>query len=264
MIMKNSKKLENSRGILAFALNTETTDYVSIANKTLSVASQKLKLPYTLITNTKDNDLTNNRFDIDSNTFVSWRNFNRHSAYELSPYDETLVVDVDYLVVDNSLLDIFKCNWDYLLQRNSHALTAEWADTMGDNSLPYVWATVFAFRKTPRAKLFFDLIDRIQKNYSYYRALFNIRERNYRNDYAFSIADIIINGYITQTSTIPGSLLAINQSINKIELQDSKFIVRDDSKAYIVPRTNLHIMSKKYLQSSDFENLVEQLLNEPA
>ena len=262
MSMKNSKKLEKSRGILAFALNTETTDYVAIAQKTLAVASRRLNLPYTLITDTNDVDLKNNRFDVDSNSFVQWRNFNRHSAYELSPYDETLVIDADYLVVDDSLLNIFQCEWDYILQRNSHALTAEWPDAMGDNSLPYVWATVFAFRKTPRAKLFFNLIDRIQKNYSYYRALFNIRERNYRNDYAFSIADTILNGYAIQTDTIPGSLLAINQPINKIELHNSQFVVRDDAKAYIVPRTNLHIMSKTYLQSNDFERLVNQLINE--
>ena len=85
MNTKNSKKLEKSRGILAFAFNTDTTDYVSIANKTLKLASQKLNLPYTLITETSDNSFYNSRFDIDSNTFVNWRNFNRFSAYELSP-----------------------------------------------------------------------------------------------------------------------------------------------------------------------------------
>jgi hypothetical protein len=262
MIMKNSKKLEKSRGILAFALNTETTDYISIAEKTLALAAKKLNLPYTLITDTVDSNFTNTRFDIDLNQFVNWRNFNRCSAYELSPYNETLVIDVDYVVVEDSLLNIFECNWDYLLQRKSHALTTEWPTAMGDNSLPYVWATVFAFRKTPRAKLFFNLVDRIQKNYSYYRALFNIRERNYRNDYAFSIADTILNGYAIQTNTIPGSLLAVNQSIDKIELQDSRFVIRDQSKAYIVPRTNLHVMSKKYLQSTNFEHLINQLINE--
>jgi hypothetical protein len=92
--------------------------------------------------------------------------------------------------------------------------------------------------------------------------LFNIRERNYRNDYAFSIADTILNGYAIQTNTIPGSLLAVNQSIDKIELQDSRFVIRDQSKAYIVPRTNLHVMSKKYLQSTNFEHLINQLINE--
>jgi hypothetical protein len=259
MNTKNSKKSEKSRGILAFAFNTPTTDYVNIASNTLALASKKLDLPYTLVTDTADREFTNNRFDIDQKEFVSWRNFNRYSAYELSPYDETLVIDVDYLVVDNSILKIFNCEWDYLLQRNSHALTDNWPQLMGNLSLPYVWATVFAFRKTPRAELFFDLIKRIQQNYSYYRALFNIQERNYRNDYAFSIADIVLNGFVLEEKSIPGSLLAINQVIHDVQYKDSKFIIRDDSSAYVVPRTNLHIMSKKYLQSENFHKLVKDL-----
>ena len=260
--MKSSKKLEKSRGIVAFALNTKTTDYVSIAKKTLSVASKKLDLPYTLITDSPDHTYTNSRFDVDLNSFVQWRNFNRSSAYELTPYDETIVIDADYLVVDDSILNIFDCNWDYLLHRNSHALTVDWPKNMGEHSLPYVWATVFAFRKTEKSKLFFDLISRIQKNYSYYRELFNISERNYRNDYAFSIADIVINGYAVDKNSIPGSILALDQSIKEIQLQNRNFVVRDTNKAYVLPRTNLHIMSKAYLQSDNFDKLVEQLLNE--
>lgn len=260
--MKTSKNKEKSRGILAFAFNTETTDYVSIANKTLSVASKVLGLPHTLITDIDDSQLHNTRFDIDLNKFVQWRNFGRHYAYELSPYDETLVIDVDYLILDKNLLKIFDTPWDYLLQRNSHALTVEWPPTMGEHSLPYVWATIFAFRKTDKAKRYFNLIERIKSNYHYYRDLFNIEERNYRNDYAFAIADIILNGFVVETNSIPGSMLAVDQSINSITLKENSLIVRDPNKAYIVPKTNLHLMSKSYLQSDNFTQLVQEILNE--
>ena len=50
MNTKNSGKLEKSRGILAFAYNTETTNYEIIAKQTLALASHTLGLPYTLIT----------------------------------------------------------------------------------------------------------------------------------------------------------------------------------------------------------------------
>ncbi len=107
--MQNLKKSEKSRGILAFAYNIDTIDYVSIAQLTLELASKKLNLPYTLITDKEfKNDINNTRYDIDSNTFVKWRNVGRHNAYYLSPYDETLVIDVDYLVIDNSLNKIFE------------------------------------------------------------------------------------------------------------------------------------------------------------
>jgi hypothetical protein len=258
--MQNSKKLEKSRGILAFAYNTETTDYEAIAHKTLKVASNKLKLPYTLITEKEYPSVSgNSRYDIDTDQFVQWRNQGRHAAYQLSPYDETLVIDVDYLILDNSLDSIFNHPYDYILQRHSHALTKTWAESMGPSSLPYVWATVFAFRKTQKSKMFFDLIFKIQRNYAYYQRLFNIQERNYRNDYAFAIADIILNGYVIGTNTIAGSMLAVDQPIQTIELKGDSLIIKDDIRAYVSPITNLHIMSKAYLQSDNFDRLIKQL-----
>jgi len=262
--MNNSNKSVKSRGIVAFAYNTSTTDYKAIAHKTLTVASNLLDLPYTLVTeDTVPCSVDNNRYDIDLEQFVQWRNQGRYLAYELSPYYETIVIDVDYLVLDQSLTEIFKQPWDYLLQRNSHALTQSWPTTMGPNSLPYIWATVFAFRKTARAKQFFNLIERVQKNYGYYRLLCNMQERNYRNDYAFAVADTILNGYTIGTNSIPGSILAVDQSINSIQFKDNQLVIKDSNRAYVVPRTNLHIMSKAYLQSENFAQLVEQLTNEP-
>jgi hypothetical protein len=261
--MKNSKKSEKSRGILAFAYNVDTIDYVSIAQRTLELASKKLNLPYTLVTDKElPNDLYTMRYDIDTGEFIRWRNVGRHHAYMLSPYDETVVIDVDYLILDNNLNKIFDTSWDYLLARQSMALTASWPATMGDTSLPYVWATVFAFRKTPRAKLYFDLIGRIQQNYPYYRALFNIRERNFRNDYAFAIADIILNGYSIGKQSIPGNVIAVDQSIDSIDLISGKVVVKDKNRAYVLPKTNLHIMSKAYLQSQNCQKFIDEVLNE--
>jgi hypothetical protein len=261
--MKTSKKLEKSRGILAFAYNVDTVDYVSIAQQTLVLASKNLGLPYTLIT---DSELKNEnytmRHDVDTDEFIKWRNVGRHHAYELSPYNETLVIDVDYLIIDNNLNKIFDIEWDYLLARNSHALTANWPDKMGENSLPYVWATVFAFRKTARARMYFDLIGRIQRNYAYYCALFNVDGRNYRNDYAFAIADIILNGYTVENKSIPGSILAIDQPVQSIDIKDGHIVVKDKIKSYVLPHTNLHVMSKAYLQSNDCKNFINKLLDE--
>ena len=261
--MKISKKLGKSRGILAFAYNVDTIDYISIAEQTLHLASKKLGIPYTLITDKEfENKNQNSRYDIDTNSFITWRNIGRHHAYELSPYDETLVIDVDYLIANDSLNNIFDLEWDYILQRQSFALTTEWPKLMGANSLPYVWATVFAFRKTKKSKMFFDLIGRIQRNYAYYCALFNVEQRNFRNDYAFAMADTILNGYVISNHLIPDNMLAVNQSIASIELKDNKFVIKDKEQSYVVPVMNLHIMSKAYLQSKNFTSLVSKLINE--
>jgi len=103
------------------------------------------------------------------------------------------------------------------------------------------------------------LIKRIQNNYGYYHSLFNIRERNYRNDYAFAIADYILNGYMIGTQSIPGSMLTVDQVIDSILVRGSQLVIKDKTKSYVVPRTNIHIMSKSYLQSDNFQTLIDSL-----
>ena len=261
--MKISKKSEKSRGILAFAYNVDTIDYVSIAKQTLQLAGKKLDLPYTLITDKEfHNQSQNSRYDIDSGKFITWRNTGRHCAYDLTPYDETLVIDVDYVVLNSNLNKIFDCEWDYLLQRNTFALTTQYPLLMGETSLPFVWATVFAFRKTAKSRMYFDLVGRIQRNYNYYRSLYNIQERIFRNDFAFAIADVILNGYSIITNSIPENMLTVDQVIDSIQTLDDNLVIKDSNRAYVVPRNNLHVMSKAYLQSKDFSKLIKGLLDE--
>jgi hypothetical protein len=249
---------EKSRGIVAFAVNTDTTDYVSIARKSLQLASHVLGLPHTLILEEQlGTQHKNYRHDRDTEEFVQWKNFGRNLCYELSPYDETIVIDADYLVQDTSLLQLFDTAWDYLLMRGARSLNDEATPRlMGSYSLPFVWATVFVFRKTPRAQMFFDLVKRVQTNYHYYRELFNIETRSYRNDYAFAIADIILNGFTLKLPGIPGKLLNVMQPINSIELTDNKLIIKDSNSAYVIPKMNLHVMSKQYLQSDNFDKFI--------
>ncbi len=255
--MQNYDVSEKSRGIVAFATNTDVTDYVSIANRTVKLASEKLGLPYTVITHSKT--VTGTRFDPDLGRFVEWKNFNRHMAYDLSPYNETLVIDVDYVIQDNSLNHIFDLEFDYLLMRSARSINNEPIDPcMGKHGLPFVWATVFAFRKTARAKMFFDLVDRVEENYGYYREIFNIEARNYRNDYAFAIADVVLNGFRIIQDSIPGPMLNIPQTVTHITRHGDLVVVKDRDRSYVIPPMNMHVMSKAYLQSKDFERFVNE------
>ncbi len=255
--MQNYDALGKSRGIVAFATNTNVTDYVSIANRTVKLASTILGLPYTIITDSET--ATGTRFDPDLGQFVEWKNFNRHMAYDLSPYNETLVIDVDYVIQDNTLNHIFDLKFDYLLMKSARSINDELIDPcMGKYGLPFVWATVFAFRKTARAKMFFDLVDRIEQHYGYYREIFNIEARNYRNDYAFAMADVILNGFQLSQTGIPGPMLNIPQTVTQITRQGDLVIVKDRDRSYVIPPMNMHVMSKAYLQSKDFERFVNE------
>ena len=64
-----------------------------------------------------------------------------------------------------------------------------WPQIVSDYSIPILWATVFYFSKASKSsKILFDLIKHIQENWNFYRLQYQIVGKNYRNDFAFSIA----------------------------------------------------------------------------
>lgn len=271
--MNKSNESEKSRGIIVFAFNTDKVDYVGIADNTSAIASKTLGLPVTLVTdhNSKplfeydsvirvENNNLNTRPTI-KGEIGQWRNFDRYMAYELSPYDETLLVDIDYLILDNSLLKLFETNFDYKLMFNTISPDKQMSTDMGVRSLDFVWATVVLFRKTIKANMYFDLIGRIQRNYGYYKALYNCTG-TYRNDFAFAIANHILNGYITDKKLgIPWRMITFDSLVDSIELKNNLLLVREPYRCIVTPVQNLHIMDKQYLASEKFNKFTQEFLN---
>jgi hypothetical protein len=261
--MQNSKKSAKSKGVVLFAFNT-AVDYVKIADRASKLIEHTLQLPVTLITDkgAEPKFSYDHVINVDAMpaTFrapdgsVQWRNRGRFTAYELSPYEQTLLLDSDYLMLDRSLLTILKTTVDYKLMHHSYTANGMKYAMMGETSLPYVWATVVAFNKTPLSEMLFDMVGRIQRNYQYYRALYNIREVNFRNDYAFAIANNILSGYNTNESQgIPWPMFTIDEDIESIPLITKDFLhVRHQKSGIVMPRQN-----KQYLLSDDFEKVIE-------
>jgi hypothetical protein len=271
--MKISNNYEKSRGAVVFAFNTTTVDYVDIAANAARLVKHTLNLPTTLIT---DKPVNNPAFDnviIVENTFnnnrvgyeggTQWRNGNRYSAYALSPYDETLLIDSDYLVLDKSLLKLFDCTVDYKIMYNNQFLSKPSTTKMGLVGLDFVWATVIVFKKTEYSSMLFGLVKRIQDNYHYYRNLYNITAGNFRNDYAFAIANHILNGYTKEeVHGIPWTMLTIDNVITSIDLQPTRMIIREETKATVIPKQNIHIIDKSYLTSENYKKFVDTICQE--
>jgi len=253
--MKNLSVLEKSKGVLLFATNTKTVDYVSIAQRAEKLINHYLNLPVTIVSNTSTENV---RYSVDSKQFEQWNNCGRHLAYKLSPYDQTILIDSDYLIFDNNLLKILETTQDYTIARHNLVLDGTDFSTMGKYSLPTLWATVLVFNKTPKAKLLFDLVARIERNYSYYRALYNIETSIFRNDYAFTIADNILNGYTQDIiNYLPWNVVTVSNPIESLKLIDQTMHLKTASAAYVLPKQNLHVISKSYLLSDECSQLIE-------
>ena len=212
-----------NRGVLLFAFNSPKYNYVKMAEFTAKRVSYFLKLPSTLITDKASLDsVTDSLFDkiivIDSdsnNQFQGrvWLNKGRYRSYELSPYDETLLLDVDYVVNSNTLNKTFEIMDDFVCHETITFLMNEYnkKEYLGEGiNLPSLWATVVAFKKTNRVKQIFECLKMVQENYQHYANIHKFSTDTYRNDYGLTLAMRIANGHIQLTSdVIPWNLVHI-------------------------------------------------------
>ena len=258
----NSNASVKSKGVVIFANNTSTVDYVAIAKQAQRLVEHVWQLPVTIISDGVSQP-RNTRYSIDSNKFEQWNNRGRSTAYDVSPYDQTIVIDCDYLVFDTNLLKIINTVDDYAIARHNIFVDNEWAPTtMGPYSLPSLWATVLVFNRTERAKMLFDLVKRIETNYPYYRQLYNLKESNYRNDYAFTIADLILNGYTQDPKNyLPWPIHTVGSPIESLTLSGPRLLLKTKQSAQVLPRQDLHIISKSFLLSKQLDDLISEVVN---
>lgn len=132
-------------------------------------------------------------------THARFRNETRSLAYSLSPYEETLLIDVDYLIYDNSLSHVWGCEESILINKSAIGLDNQ--PLMGsefrleDTGIRMYWATVVYFKKCEIAKMLFDLVEHVKDNWTFYQSVYGFPGRLFRNDYAFSIAIHTLNGF---------------------------------------------------------------------
>lgn len=264
--MKKYAVQEKSRGVVLFAFNTKI-DYVEIARRSAKIIHKILALPVTLVTDTEINSPEFDQVILVDNTLEnykvgqpgSWRNGDRYRAYELSPYDETLLIDSDCLTLDTNLLTLFEQDFDYRIMTDCHTLDhGPWGTSMGTYSLPFQWATIVMFKRTEKSKMLFDLVGRVQRNYGYYLKLYHINYSSFRNDYAFTIANNMLNGYsLNMDQGIPWSVLTLNNPVKSIGLANNLMTIKEKDKAYVIPQQTLHILDKEYLLTDNFANFVD-------
>jgi len=265
-----------TKGALIFSFDNSEIDYISLAAYSAKRISNFLNVPVSLITNDidkandyrtvfdqiisfEDNSRQIKRFYTGSNEYKSavWFNESRSNAFVLSPYDQTLVLDSDYIVNCDFLKYCWAQNEDFLLYDNSMDL-ASWRSNeefknVSDCGIKFYWATVFFFRKTKRVELFFALVDHIKQNWQYYLKLYHLPGSKFRNDYAFSIAINILDGFSKESNfqTFANKMIYVTDRDILLEHTQNrmKFLLQKKGKIdeyTLVTTDNLdvHVMSK--------------------
>lgn len=278
-----------SKGALIFAHNTDF-NYLAQADLAAGLVKRNLSLPTTVVTDSAsmsshaiqhiDNVIVVDAPSDNSRTFrlpegdlhAIWKNGTRHLAYNLSPYDQTLLVDSDYVALSDRLAHVFDTDSEVVCFGTAYDVTGQRVlDTdriVGKHGIPMLWATVVYFRRGDFARSVFDFMGLVKRNYRYYGLLYGFPQRPFRNDYAFSIAMHTLNGYGSNNSYLfPWSLPTLTSNADLLELREQGREVvfgfpGDRYRVSKIKGQDLHIMNKRVFENQRFCQSVENIINE--
>ena len=243
-----------TKGVLLFCFNTEFYRYDKIAAKTVPLIKKHLKLPITIVTNMETfkclSPLGMINYKIIENETGNhigkkpWHNLDRWKAYDISPYDVTILMDIDYFCFTNQLLTYTEVNDDFQIHDSVHDLTGKKSYDFRTNSIiPMLWATVIIFRKTKKTKMIFEMVGHIKKYYQYFCSLYRIDFRNFRNDYAFSIALHQLDGFVA-TKKLPTKLPTLPASAIVSKVNDDGVEWQLENRTAVLSGTDVHVIDK--------------------
>lgn len=271
-----------NKGVLLFAHNSRDLDYASLALIAGGLAKKNLGVPVSLVTDTStvewmktsniyataedifdkiiltDRPTTDNvrrLHDGDSSSTVPFINANRSSAWDLTPYDRTLLIDVDFLILSDTLNEYWDVDEEFLISTaindiSQHNRLGYHDRYISDTGVHLYWATIVMFSKTEKSKLMFDLVKHVKDNYELYGDLYRFSTQQYRNDISFSVAKHILDGFSTDTcNCLPPVLTAFDTDI-LVDIKDDKllFLIHNSLNNYVAASAqgvDLHIMNKQ-------------------
>lgn len=259
-----------TRGALIFAYDNEAVDYVAMAAWSAARIHRHLDIPVCLITDSTDStlghafdqvitvaapDTQQHRYFRDYKTAGTWRNHNRVNAYDLSPWDHTLLLDADYVVASDQLSLLFDIDQDFLVHDRAHDITGNLPFSgnraFGTYQMPMAWATVVSFRRSRTAELIFSCMEMIRDNWNHYLQLYQIDEYTYRNDFALSMAMNTVNGHVLNMPAIPWSLATVTPETKLSQVDQDTYRIQyqnlEDRPRWINIQQDFHAMCKRDL-----------------
>ena len=257
------------RGVVIFAYNSGEIDYQAMAAWSAVRIKQYLDLPTTLITDTQPTytsafqsvvitaaEAGGTRHFDDIGHNVTWYNGNRMNVYDLSPYDETLVLDADYVVCSDQLNVLFDIPEDFLATRWAYDVTGlqtfDDLNWFGANHMPMAWATVMRFNRSLLSESVFDMMSMIRNNWQHYRDLYGISRSTYRNDYALGIALNTLYGHQGSWPSVPWPMATVVPEHRLECVNDNTFRVgyktsEGKPRHMTIAAQDFHAMGKRHL-----------------
>lgn len=276
------------KGVCFFAYNNSEIDYIELAVLAAGYVKKYLDLPVCLITDSggrnwlyeskpidkkyidyvveTDDELANNvrrHYDSPWTEFAAqFSNGNKHKIFEYSPFEKTLLLDIDYIVKTDFLKNAFIGNDSVSMFDNAltarNDLPAMSERRLYDAGIKMWWSTVVYFDRSDFSKLFFDTWAHVADNYEFYKYLYNFPGKLFRTDYCVSIAAHILNGMedsnaIGNFNNVPMSYMSQKDDIIDVNNHKDWILLSHDPKEpwKNIPvnhsHLDLHAMNKRAL-----------------
>lgn len=257
-----------SKGILLVALNSTTDqknelDYVRLAQINANLIRKHLRLPVGIVTDRLCDGFdelvlvskapTADRHVVLENKHESypWHNDYRRMLFETSPWDQTLLLDADYLIQTDRFLECFEFDAPFQIVNNVYDPTGRNSfdkyKSLPNRTIPQKWATAMYWNRD--AKQHFEYANMIAENYQYYARVFGFNPSQYRNDMVFSIVSHMLPSY-----DIPFKMW-MSSGDCKLHSVDSRGIKIEYNNNVQRISNDLHMLSKDIMYEHNLEIL---------
>jgi hypothetical protein len=218
-----------TKGVLMYAYNNDRINYIQLAMVNAKLIKKHMGVPVSIVTDEDgmyyimqldpvfdqvivldDNAPVNHRTYRDTiyhAVQTDFKNTSRPSAYDVSPYDETLLIDADYIIQNSTLNAVWGSVEDIMINRDAvslmHKPLAGDEFRLNEYGIRMYWATVIYFKKVDSVRVLFNMVKHIQDHWAFYKLVYNFPSKMFRNDYAFSIAIHTLSGFLENTEIKP-------------------------------------------------------------
>ena len=207
-----------SDGFCLLAQNNSEVNYIKQAYA-LAVSIHKFNKGQnvSLITNDEVPEEYKHVFDkiidipwTDQAEYTDWKIENRWKVYHASPYEHTIVMDVDMLVLHDIThwwKELKKRNLFFVSNvknyRNENVTTRYYRKTWDENNLPNLYSAFYYFKKSDEAHEFFKLLEIIMINWELFYGRFagNYYQKWCSMDLSCSIASKILDNTLNITDS---------------------------------------------------------------
>lgn len=256
-----------TKGYLMLAQNNSVDDYVLQACVcAMSILAHNPNSKISLVTNDAVDAIYLELFDniipipwTDSAADTEWKVENRWKLYHITPYDETIVLDTDMLILEN--IDHW---WNFLSRyelyfptsvytyRKTKIVDTYYRKAFVSNNLPNIYVGFHYFKKCDRVHEFYKWVEDISNNWELFYGQYC--KTNYPKrmsmDITCSIAVKIMNCENEITNKVVKNPTFVHMKPYIQDWNDIKTRWQDKVGTYLTP--NLKLMIGNHLQSGVF------------